>query len=472
MISNFSIVSGETVPNNYVWDIGIPLNSIATSTSAYSTSEYISGYAPGLRVIFENTSDILPGYEYVNYIWNFGDYYNTTNNIISLSAYSGVEHLYLMPGKYNVSLTIKQTKLVPALTPQTTTCIGKYDVQWLWNELQATKLNDITWDESKCDGDKAKWWDSEFQCLQKHCKVWSWTDLKFNATNPVTWEQTKLNTEFEKKWAYEANDIICTVDNANFLNTLDVAEYTTVKTAIVEVFEISPKARLISLTTPVTGYSPYQVTLSPKTSIAGSFPIDRIDWDFNDGSPIKTVTRYNTPDLNIFTFTNSLFDDPKDPRNYDAVYTYKRDLNSYSVFYPSITCYSANTSKTDACSITIGPILLPPLDGDFEILRTRNTQQGSIYALTVNNNLFFGIKNNSIQIQPAVLNVPSNTLLNNYIVTNFYYGNPGIGYPPITNPRPLYIPPAVDFNYLTVEEVPKIPILTEDKVLIKVLINN
>lgn len=469
MIANFTVLSGETVPENYVWDIGLPFTSTATSTTAYSTTEYISGYAPGLKVVFENTSTIESGYEYINYIWNFGDYYNTTNNIVSLSAYSGVEHLYLMPGKYNVSLTIKQARLVPTVDPQSKTCIGKYDIRWFWDELLCEKQNNITWNETECNGSKAKWWDSEYACLQKHCKVWSWHDLKLSANNPVTWEQSKFNTEFEKKWAYEANDIICTVNDANFLKTLDVLEYTTIKTAVVEVVEQPPKARLICLTAPITGYSPYTVALSPKASITGSFPIDRIDWDFNDGTPIKTATRYSTPDLTYFSFTNTFFDDPKDPRNYDAIYTYKRNINSYSVFYPSITCYSANTSKTDACSISIGPILLQPLQEDFKVLKTRNTDQGILYAFSVDKNLFFGVKNNTLTpVLSIIPSIPQNALLNNYIVTNFYYGNPGLNYPPITNPRPFYIPPDVDFNYLTVEEPPQIPLLTEDNILIKV----
>ena len=74
-----------------------------------------------------------------------------------------------------------------------------------------------------------------------------------------------------------------------------------------------------------------------------------------------------------------------------------------------------------------------------------------------------------------VINKPLNTLVNNYTLPNAYFGNPGYGYPIQFNPRPFYIPPVVDFNYLILEEdEPRYPepILTESNFLIKILENN
>lgn len=476
MIADFIVLSATTVLENYSWDIGVPFDSGATTTTAYSTSMYVSGYAPGLNVLFRNTSEEVPGYEYTTYTWNFGDYYNDTNNVVTLSAFSGVEHLYIMPGKYNVSLTLRQTRLVPPIDPESQTCIGKYDIRWLWNDLQSGFLNSLTWNETECTGIKPKWWDSEYSCIQKHCKVWLWQDLKSDsgALNPITWEQTKTNTELEKKWVYEPNDIVCTVPDANFLNTLNTIENTTIKVGVVEVLELPPEAQLQCLTSPLTGVSPYTVTLSPRSSIPGSFPIDRIDWDFNDGTPIKTVTRYTSPDSSIFTFTNTFFNDQKDPRNYDAVYSYVRK-NNYSVFYPSITCYSSNTFTKNSCSLTIGPILLPEFTGNLEIVKQRNTENGILYAGLVNTKLFFAIQNNNLSAAPIAIKIPQNNLVNNYNLPNFYYGNPGLGYPVQFNPRPFYVPPSVDFNYIILEEdEPRYPepILTESNLLIKAIINN
>jgi len=469
MTVNFKILSANTVPVNYRWDFGNPFESFTTTTTAYTTTDYVSGYAPGVKVYFENTSILNEGNDYTNFIWNFGDYYNSTNNVVSLSEYSGTEHLYLMPGKYTVTLTAKQTKLLPYIDPKSKICIGKYDIRWFWDDLLSDKLNNLTWDNTLCVSDTfPKTWNDEFTCLQKHCKIWSWHETKQDGATPITWEQSKNEYRFEKKWTYEANDTICSVPDANHLKTLDITESVIIKTGVVEVFETSPKAALQCLTTSITGTSPYTVTLSPKPSITGSFPIDQIDWDFGDGTPIKTVNRHTIPDTNIFIYSNSYFDDPKDPRNYDALYTYKRKLNDYSVFYPSITCYSSNTFKADSCSMTIGPILLPQLDGILNVTKIRNTDNGILYAYTIDKKLFFAVQN-PLQPDAAIqINTPQNTLINNFTTPNYYFGNKGLGYPVTTNPSTFYVPPNVSFNYLTIEEIPQYPVLTQDNNLIKV----
>ena len=121
---------------------------------------------------------------------------------------------------------------------------------------------------------------------------------------------------------------------------------TKVKTlSVCTVQEILPKANLYSVTQPTTGYAPFSVRLTARTTIPGSFPVDRILWDFGDGSERLLVSRYyNEPNSNLI-FTNILSSDSQDPRNYDVLHTYTRECDTYPVFYPSITAFSSSTNS-------------------------------------------------------------------------------------------------------------------------------
>ena len=123
MTTDFEIISGTTVPQNYFWDIGNPLETTPTTVIADSTTQYISGYAPGLKVLFKtNISNLIyAGFPNVSatYTWNFGDYYNSANNLAVLPCQEVVEHTYIMPGKYSVRLTNVQAKEEQPLTDET-----------------------------------------------------------------------------------------------------------------------------------------------------------------------------------------------------------------------------------------------------------------------------------------------------------------------------------------------------------------
>jgi hypothetical protein len=322
-----------------------------------------------------------------------------------------------MPGKYTVSMTMTQAqneedKQPDLIDPNDLICRGKGGLRWFWDALSATDC--ITWDGAECqiygnlvppNSAYDKWWDDELKCIQKYCKLWSWEALKKGYTfyspqiepdkpvtdNPVTWKETKYNQAFEKKWMYEALGKACRID---IIDVPTAFVQTVTKPFVVEVFELPPTAGLTCITHPVTGYSPFTVRLSPSACLPGSFPIDRLDWDFGDGSPIKTVSRYTplTSDPEVIN-TNTFFDDRDDVRNFDIIHTYIVNKNTYPVFYPSLTCYSANTDTSDACSTVVGPVLLEPVPQDIQLIKSKDTLKGTVYAFNVDKNLMFTTTN-------------------------------------------------------------------------------
>lgn len=450
MTTDFFALCANTVPENYFWDLGVPLETDPTRQPlSFSTvTEYISGYAPALEVFFGNASFSDPNFEFIDYTWNFGDYYHNTNNTVSLSCTGIVKHTYIMPGIYTVTLTHKQAgtrrnvSFDPTLNPEY--CRGKYGIRWFWDELtcltplSTTNEFNITWDELKCGGPYEKWWDFEEKCFQKYCKTWAWYDLS-TATdpviNPVKWSETISDQEFEKKWMFEANDTICVYSpDFEFLDTIITEEQTTVK-AIVEVKEIMPIANMLSVSA-TTGVSPFAVQLSPRNCKTGSFPIDRIDWDFGDGSPIKTVTRYAPPvDIDSSVVNTKYFiSDLDDVRNFNVIHTYTRNKDTYPVFYPSLTCYSASTNSYDSCSLTIGPISFEPVITDIHLLKTRNTLKGNIYTFDINRNISLMTSNSFIKTLIPQSTTPFNKIRDSKFLTQNYFGYNGDNYPSPYNP--------------------------------------
>lgn len=430
MTTDFFVLCAQTVPENYTWDLGTPLLTFPTTELAYTTVSSASGYAPALNVIFGNNSSSDNGYDFVDYSWDFGDYYNDTNNSVSLSCVALVQHTYIMPGRYTVSLKHVQSKGKVELdqTGASLLCRGKYGIRWFWDELGLLTVplgvvnpNAITWNETECLSAKAKWWSNETACFQKYCKAWSWYDLATNRSNPVKWSEAESDVIFQKKWAFEANDTICTVNDADFLNTTETIEQNVVKQFIIEVKELPPVASMFSVSGS-TGTSPYTVQLSPRNCKPGSFPIDRIDWDFGDGSPVKTVTRYALPSSIDIVNTGYFISDLSDVRNIDVLHTYIRNKNTYPVFYPSLTCYSSCTNTSDSCCITIGPISLPIVPTDLHLLKSRNTLKGNVYTFAENNNIALTTTTSlvtSIINQPTI---PPTTIRDTKNNSQIYFG--------------------------------------------------
>lgn len=490
MTTDFLVVSGTTVPPNYIWDIGTPLETVPTNIVAESTTEYISGYAPSLKVVFKSDIRdlIYAGTENVNvsstYIWNFGDYYNSASNEVVFKCNdSTVEHTYILPGKYNVSLINIQSKedQPDEFSPNTIKCLGKHDIGWQWENLESalgpgglSRVDRTTWDEAMCVPPltavkkRPKWWSEEGECFQKHCYIWNWNDLKVAGRNPVFWFQVYRYGDYAKRWQYEVNDFVCDVEGLPE-ETVETTEQITVKTAIVEVKEVMPVASIFNETLPLTGYSPFAFRLSPIHTKTGSFPIDRIDWEPGDGSSIKTVTRYTEPNSKYFVRNNAYFSDPLDPRNYDFVYTIIRNSNTYPVFYPSITCYSAGTNSYDSCSIVVGPILLEPQTQDIQIVKAKNTTKGDFYGIEIGNNITILSTLTSTNSQTSIIpNKPSAPV--KQIVENkpiIYFGNTGEGYPPPFIPScEQYTASESDLFYLTTEDGGTSALFLEDTTLL------
>jgi hypothetical protein len=265
---DFSIFTATSVISAYRADT----NPLFYPLFPSRTGNLISGNAPYFKVEFHNNSISASGYDSQEFIWHFGDYY-AESTVIILSATTPVEHIYTMPGKYTVSLTLKQTSN----------------------------------------------------------------------------------------------------------NTLTKPINITTSKQIIELKELLPQARIHSVTQPVYGDSPLTLEFTPVHCIPGSFPLNRIDWDFGDGSPIKIITRQTimSADPDIY-FTDTVNWDVLDVRNYNVRHTYYRTSHENQIFYPSLTCYSSNTDLFDTCSTTIGPIFGSPTDASISLLKTRNTSYGNL----------------------------------------------------------------------------------------------
>lgn len=441
MTTDFEILTAETVPNDYTWDKGIPFAFATTTAPAYVETNYVSGYAPGLDVIFNNICQqglILfdEGFS-LNYSWNFGDYYNDTTNNATLSCPAPVRHVYTMPGLYTVTLTHTEV-VTQSVDDNPELCRDRYNINWYWDNLTditnfPPKPDRKTWDETNCTGPYAKQWDSELVCLQKYCRYWSWESTKTAGRSNTTWEQTKTGNTLEKRWYFEPNDTSCQLPEEPAVIIVRQERQEVIKQFMVEVKELLPKTELYSVTRPIAGQAPFTVQLTPRGTTCGSFPIDRIDWDLGDGTPIKTVTRQGSANSSDFIYNDIFSNDILDPRNYDITHTYYRSADQYPVFYPSITAYSANTGSWDACSTTIGPIDLVDSADGLQILKVKNTMHGTLYALDIENSCSFvtaatGVSNITA---PETYNVPPNKIRDTYYEPVIYQGNLGTDYPPI-----------------------------------------
>jgi hypothetical protein len=457
MVTNFTVLSSTTVHNSYSWDYGIP--SSINTIPGHTTATYVSGYAPHVKVLFSNNSVIDPPAPNTNtfFRWDFNDYYNDDTNTVDVSCVDHcIDHIYVMPGLYSVKLTQYKIKKTFITTAGAGSCLGKYSKLWYWDNLMCNApdiTNRITWDDTSAtlNGKYKKTWDIETECLQKHCKNWNWKELKALGGNPIKWEQTPNGEIFEKKWLYEPPAIDCDIPNFDFDVVTDVTEVTDIKTFLVDVKEIPPVASLCILTNPAHGPAPHTVAITPRHCKPGSFPFERIIWDFGDGTPIQTVSRHTIPDPVYFTYTNNFPADPIDPRNYDAIYTYKRSVDSFSMFYPSITAFCSSTNTRDSCSVPIGPItpevLIPantlPVSSvieppaSFRLLKARNTRNDVLYTLNVSDRVGFVRSYNpfTVEIEQQTQHliqpqIPPNPIRNSCGAIWPYAGNQGIGYPP------------------------------------------
>ena len=154
--ANFWAVSASSVSSNYTNDRPTPELAITKIPNGNNPSyPFISGYAPSFTVYFKDSSEAHT-FPIDQYNWNFGDYYNEgSSNVKEISsnyyticsdqisptlrgsynsgcwssAYIGhtAAHTYIMPGTYDVTLTVRAST-----TNTTDTCaryLGTNDVQ-------------------------------------------------------------------------------------------------------------------------------------------------------------------------------------------------------------------------------------------------------------------------------------------------------------------------------------------------------
>ena len=440
--TSIQISSYQTVDSNFKWDQGVPVLSSLTPTVVSTGTTAITGYAPGLLVSFQNnsvsdTSLGNTGNPLVTYNWNFNDYYNVATNTISLTGTDTVTHTYIMPGTYYPSLNHIQATIQGVKNPSSLTnlCFGDYNQNWYWDNFNcltspngSANINYLKWDNLTRTSLYPKTWDSSDKCLQKYCLSWSWYLLKSDSNGSVTWAQSKSTGKYPKLWKYEPNNVVCSQPIAKAKTVLLVKEETVQNTCTITILEKLPVAGMYCVTPPpLTAINQITVRLTPRTTITGSFPIDKIVWDLGDGTPLKTVTRYSTPVDSSLTLTNIFSSDPLDVRNYDVVHTYYRNSkNIYPVFYPSLTCYSANTNTSDSCCLTIGPITLSSTPSVTHLLKTKNTISGNMFVFGINDNISF--TTNAVLTASTVLpvsNIPPSTLKSSLSSTVLYTGNSG-----------------------------------------------
>jgi len=444
--TNYNIISAQTVVSNYSWDQGVPALSSQPSIPNSSNVTYISGYAPGVLVYFQNNSsndDAIQGNGYSNqlttYNWNFNDYYNISTNITSLTSLSSVSHTYIMPGIYRPSLQHIQTTLTFTDVTNISSCFGDYSLSWFWDNFNSYNTSTNTqnqpkaWDSFKTGAKYPKTWDTSYGCLQKYCSNWQWRSLGSNtllaASNPITWSQAKSTGKYAKLWRYEPNNTVCQLPISP-QNTATTVNETIFNNCTIQVIELPPIANMycVNAQPPLTAINQITVQLTPRTSIAGSFPIDRIDWDMGDGTPTISVSRYSAPNNSALTFTNIFSADTNDVRNYDITHTfYRYNTNTYPVFYPSLTCYSANTNTSNSCCLTIGPVTLSSIPTNTHILKARNSNLGNnMYVLNVDNSAVFTTTATITGVNTQVIpNTPPSALTSSISSTVLYTGNPG-----------------------------------------------
>jgi hypothetical protein len=377
--ASFVITESTTVPADYRWDDGIPMTTIAkydlitndpslVLTSTNSSGVVYAGRSPFANITLSSSYTPHPSAVAVKRVYDFGDYYNSESNIVTTTCFENEQvcHVYIMPGTYTIKMTVteyrlKSTLLTPTQTfeqqPVTNT---KPDIFWQWRNFlcngHQNPLNKLLkWNSGEC---QTVTWREAIPCLPQPICTWNSTceTPETECSNPgpqkpnIDW--TNINCNDEKQTWERQTCTECVYPAPEF----DVATTTYIKEDIVTITELPPVA-FIENYSANTNIFPYTTTFSARNIQSGSFPIERIDWDFGDGSPIQTIRR-NTRDMPLNVAYNETYSpDYKDPRNYDITHTYQTAIGSDAkTFYPSLTCYTSSTAQTDCVKTLVGPI--------------------------------------------------------------------------------------------------------------------
>lgn len=408
MNADFKISFINTVSSDYEWDDGVPsqnnLLSIA-SLSAPSTNssglEYVC-YAPYAVVMLSSSNTARVSSVSVRRTFNFGDYYNSKENIFTTTLTGDVffSHVYIMPGLYTITLTEEEfvlapnpKKFAPSSYSQSSQITLEKETQtkWHWEDYKGIRENEFpaTWQNLKFQKTlnfkyptQLTWFNTK-NCLRLDPQIyWQWNNLvnDISITNKharrITWNQSVSSGDYAKTW----NSVIgnCNVDDL----VLSAAPISiTKKEALLRVIEVPPVAYLsgnqpLNL---VDRKFPLTVRLTPRFTQSGSFPIEKIVWDLGDGSPLLTRRRWENNFSFPFVHSGALSADFKDPRNFDVIHTYDKAERGQYTFYPSITAYSSSTGKADIAATVVGPIKTESFNlSSFKITQNHLGENGAL----------------------------------------------------------------------------------------------
>ena len=261
--------------------------------------------------------------------------------------------------------------------------------------------------------DELKWLDLTGPCAplnyQSYDTVWKWDYITKNISDDpihklsLTWNETVKEKPTSLTWDYTS--LFCPGNSIN-MQLSSLVQIVT-KTAYIKIVEIPLKACIeviLQPEEPDKRLSPLTVRLSPKHTVCGSFPIEKIVWDMGDGSPLITQRRWaptlekpfvysisneETSAGSIVTGNPQLVADPKDPRNFDIEYTYFRTLNGPHTFYPSMTAYASSTGSFDSAAAVVGPLRFPAKTESTKVnlIQSELTEDGKVYIGEINNNV-------------------------------------------------------------------------------------
>jgi hypothetical protein len=131
----------------------------------------------------------------------------------------------------------------------------------------------------------------------------------------------------------------------------------------------------------VSGTSPTTILFNTLSTLAGSFPICRVEWDFGDSSPILTLSRWNSADYINYYNTSAYSTDLSDPRNVQVSHIYNRtQFNESDTYTASVSVYACNTNTVATTTLNIGPIALQTftdVEGDVHLIESRMYHQNN-----------------------------------------------------------------------------------------------
>lgn len=123
----------------------------------------------------------------------------------------------------------------------------------------------------------------------------------------------------------------------------------------------------------VSGDSPVTITFNPSAVSAGSFPICRLDWAFDDNSSL-TISRLMSAEYSNY-FHSSAFADPSDPRNVVVTHEFNRNDATHSANYTiTLSAFACNTNSVGIKALSLGPINqvnMLNIEGDVHLIENR-----------------------------------------------------------------------------------------------------